>query len=410
MRSILRNLDSRTAFFGTALVAFLVLGSSLRAGPESAAVDSTTVHAKNLARMNCGAQISWLNADGKFGAAPAVSSNSESAAALLLDDPSVSSPLPAGDTTYLISLSKATVLNRFTFINENASARGDLKIAVSNYQLPANSSKWNDVDGAVSFSHKRLFNLSLVGVEAKYVKLSFHVEQSGRIAGLGLYGGETLEAFGARQKPMVQIRPRSTGVADELNFNFANLYARSRIVYVSSGSRELAREMIDDNPATTFKFAATDRHPTVIVELEKARPLRRVSALHTLVAGRLEVYLLNDIRNSPPDFSGLKPVAVVEDTSASDKVGVDFDAQGAHYVALRWAPNAEATPPSEGFEIAEVGAFGEMPLASIAQPEEPDTFFASAEQGVAPPGEGSRDISSTLGTLAQPPRVDIVSP
>ncbi len=36
----------------------------------------------------------------------------------------------------------------------------------------------------ISFNHKRLFNLSMVGVEANYVKLSFNVEKGDRIAAL----------------------------------------------------------------------------------------------------------------------------------------------------------------------------------------------------------------------------------
>ena len=61
-------------------------------------------------------------------------------------------------------------------INENLAARGELRIAISNEKLSADSDKWTPVDGAVSFKRKRLFNVSLLGVEAKYIRLTFHVE------------------------------------------------------------------------------------------------------------------------------------------------------------------------------------------------------------------------------------------
>jgi len=35
---------------------------------------------------------------------------------------------------------------------------------------------WSAVEGAIRFRHKRLFAVSLVGVEAKYVRLTFQVE------------------------------------------------------------------------------------------------------------------------------------------------------------------------------------------------------------------------------------------
>ena len=95
---------------------------------------------------------------------------------LVMDHDTVSSPLREGDTTFIIFLARSSTLDRFTFINENKPARGELRIAVANEKLSADSDKWTSVDGAVPFKHSRLFNVSILGVEAKYVRLTFHVE------------------------------------------------------------------------------------------------------------------------------------------------------------------------------------------------------------------------------------------
>ena len=95
---------------------------------------------------------------------------------LVMDHDTVSSPLREGDTTFIIFLARSSTLDRFTFINENKPARGEFRIAVANEKLAADSDKWRSVDGAVSFKRKRLFNVSMLGVEAKYVRLTFHVE------------------------------------------------------------------------------------------------------------------------------------------------------------------------------------------------------------------------------------------
>jgi hypothetical protein len=97
-------------------------------------------------------------------------------AAAVIDESTVSCPLRAGETTFVIALPKSSAPDRLTFVNENAAASGELKIAVSDLHLPANSPNWTEVDGVVPFSHKRLFNVSIVGVETKFVRLSFHVE------------------------------------------------------------------------------------------------------------------------------------------------------------------------------------------------------------------------------------------
>jgi hypothetical protein len=92
-------------------------------------------------------------------------------------------PLQEGVTTFVVQVPKGG--DCLTFINENAAVRGELKISVSNDKLAANDPRWTSVGGTTLFNHKRLFNLSMVGVEANYVKLSFHVEKSDRVAALG---------------------------------------------------------------------------------------------------------------------------------------------------------------------------------------------------------------------------------
>jgi hypothetical protein len=87
--------------------------------------------------------------------------------------------LQEGETTFIFPMPKASMLNGFKFVNDNLAIRGELKIAVSDSCLPANDPKWNLVKGTIAFAHKHLFNLSMLGVEAKYVKLVFHAEKNG---------------------------------------------------------------------------------------------------------------------------------------------------------------------------------------------------------------------------------------
>ncbi|MEY2571901.1 MAG: hypothetical protein QOJ87_114, partial [Verrucomicrobiota bacterium] len=234
----------------------------------------TSNPAKNLARMNCGATIDLIGADGR---AVVVTNKNSSAGNLLLDDDTLNYPLSEGDTTFVISFPRTSTLARFTFVNENAAATGEIKIAVSNYRLPANSRKWIEVNSGTPFTGKRLFDLSLAGTEARYVKISFHVTQGGLIAGLGLYGEQSLQKFAARQRGTTRMTNTAATrrLEDMLNFNFANLYARAAIVFISSGPEEYAKRMIDDDVITSFQFAPADPHPTVIVELAERERLHR---------------------------------------------------------------------------------------------------------------------------------------
>jgi hypothetical protein len=324
-----------------------------------------------------------------------------------MDDSTMSYPLQQGDTSIVISFPQTSLLDRFTFVNENAAAQGDVTISVANYQLPPASPKWTVVNGNVAFSEKRHFNLSIVGVEARYVKLDFHVRKGGEIAALGLYGGESLHGFAQRSN--TGIRTASTfatrRLEDMLNFNFANVYARARVVFVSSGVSETARRMIDDDTTTAFRFAASDPNPTTVVELADTERLHRVSALYKMQDGRMDVYLLNKLASDPSDLRGGKLVASVADQSGSGKAAVQFDPQGARYVAFRWTPAAGAI--GNGFEVAEVNAFGDMPLALLNTYAAPE-LYASNELDF--PTDRGVDFSNKLGTLADPPVLQQVSP
>lgn len=379
--------------------AFLFFSGTIKpviAGEKAATFDSTNP-AKNLARMNCGATIDLIRPDGRVAAAPSTTDKNSSATALLLDDDTLSCPLPEGDTTLIISFPRTSALDRFTFVNENASAAGEMKISVSNYRLSPKSPKWAEVNSGTAFTGKRHIDLSLLGVEARYVKLSFHVEKGGRIAALGLYGSQSLQKFAARQRGVVRISNTTAArrLEDMLNFNFANLYARARIVFVSSGAEEFARRMIDDDAVTAFQFAPADPHPTVIVELADRERLHRVSALYKMEAGRLEVFLLQDLRTNPGDLSGLAPVASVNDEIGGGKAALDFETHGARYVALRWTPAEQSS--RKGFEVAEVSAFGDMPLTMLSTSELPDVYADNSMGLMSPP------------LVTQPPVLPVVS-
>jgi hypothetical protein len=235
------------------------------------------------------------------------------------------------------------------------------------------------------------------------------VEKQGRIAALGLYGQQSLDQFAARQKHigLVASGLEATREVDRINFNFANAYARARVVYVSSGLTSHSGTMIDDDPITSYHFAKDDPHPTVVIELSEVQRLHRVSAIYDMQPGTLDVYALNEVCGDPGKVDGLNPIASVIDRHGDGKASVEFDAQGARYIALRWTPISSASAP---FGVAEIHAFGNVPLAEI-NADEPAQLFASNNLAGRPlPGEGPPDFSNTLGTLADPPIVPPVSP
>lgn len=89
---------------------------------------------------------------------------------------------PSGETSLVVSLSQLAPERTLTVLNENLRAEGKLFLAVAEKALPANSSDWSQVEGAIAFRHKRLFKLSLVGIKAAYLRLTFDVTNAAATA------------------------------------------------------------------------------------------------------------------------------------------------------------------------------------------------------------------------------------
>ena len=180
--------------------------------------------AKNRAQVEC------ITPDGRLSPVSSATSLDRQAPASIIDDQTISCSLREGETTFLIALPKGTPHDRFTFVNENAAACGEFRIAVSNSQLPADSAKWVEVDGIVPFSHKRLFNLSMLGVETRFVRLSFHVENS----------GQKVADKSARDAPGISNTFRASALSEAINSNFAKLHGQRQDVAISFSSLSVA--------------------------------------------------------------------------------------------------------------------------------------------------------------------------
>lgn len=142
--------------------------------------------------------------------------------ASIVDEETISCALPEGLTTFIIALPKSGLPDRLTFLNENTSARGELRIAVANSALAADSSKWTEVEGIVPFAHKRLFNFSMLGVETKFVRLSFRVEKAEE------------DSAQSGQATVLSDTFRNSALAAAINSKFATLHAARNEVGLAS--------------------------------------------------------------------------------------------------------------------------------------------------------------------------------
>lgn len=334
---------------------------------------------ENLARYHFGAAIRATPEAGAL-ARLQLSSNGEdqntSAAALLCDDPTTGYQLPAGLSTILVTLPNIENVQSIAFLNNGV--EGELAIAMSNADVPENSSEWHRVNnGAIS---QGAVATKIGPGEAKYVKLSFNITRPGRIGAFGVYAAPALSDFTMPRPRKVNFEQSSESFA-LINFNFSDVHAKARGLYVSSGDVSRVNYMLDDQPATAYQFASDDAAPTAVIDLGRERNLSRLSAIYASQPGSVEFYVLQSlpaataseegsvqqIANIGQDpglpaslkvnektFAALKPVGSVVSTGEG-RASVNFPEVVGRYVMLKWHP---ATARGGAFSIAQVAAFG----------------------------------------------------
>jgi hypothetical protein len=163
-----------------------------------------------------------------------------------MEDDTVTCLLQEGETNFVIELPCSAKMDRLTFLNENARARGELKIAVSDHRLSPSSSGWTEVEGVIPFAHKRLFGVSLLGIEAKYVRLSFRVEKQGLAALTSV--AKKLPNLSDDSKSEKSVAAfNASALEDALNSKFAESHVRQGPVLVDCISESVAPLRLTSN-------------------------------------------------------------------------------------------------------------------------------------------------------------------
>ena len=147
-------------------VGAIICGIVLVTGLQSFAQQSA-VSARNFARLSAGARID----------------DNLAQVALISDHPSFGYTLPEGTSELVLSLSKIQNFDVITFANRDSV--GTVWISTSNSRLAAGSLQWHLV--AQQSLSPNVTKIKVGPTEAKYVKLTFKVVKSGRIADLGVF-------------------------------------------------------------------------------------------------------------------------------------------------------------------------------------------------------------------------------
>ena len=163
---------SRFSGIGTFTWALLLASGLQLFGGEAIFFEQSPPYAQNVARLNLGARV-----DDKIAEAALISGHS-----------TVGYSLADGRTDLVLSLSKIENIDVVSFLNNGAI--GTVTIATSNSKLAVGSAQWHQI--VKQDLTAKVTRINVGPTEAKYVKFSFNVAKSGRIADLAVYSTSTL--------------------------------------------------------------------------------------------------------------------------------------------------------------------------------------------------------------------------
>jgi hypothetical protein len=305
---------------------------------------------QNLARFDLGAQI---ESD--------VPEDASSSVPFLSGDPASVYALRSGITRLLISLAQIENIDTVAFLNNEA--KGAVTIATSSAKLSPESPQWHEAWQQELSSG--LISARIGPAEAKYIRLTFDVRTSGRIGSLGIYSAAPVSDFTMPRPQKIAARSAADAAA-KASYNLADLHARARTIFVSSGDDlKLANNMIDGQPTTSFTFAANDSTPAAIIDLGRPVPVNRISTLSTPGSAVVTFYVFGDLPGDnaqnpastlqidPQALAAFKIVRTGSD-AGSGRVAVNFAETTGRYVMLVWTPATQ----NASFSVAEVAVFG----------------------------------------------------
>lgn len=379
-------------------------------------VEQAPAYPQNLARYHLGAQVEAAPLSKPI-ANLRLSSKSEdrntAEAALLCNDPTVGYALQSGKTSLLVSLPKIENVDSVSFLNEGA--KGSVTIATASAKLSADSPQWRNLSGQELNSDS--VKVKVGPAEAKYVRLTFDVTEPGRIAGLGVYSASAIADFTMPRTRKLGVGGNSESLA-LISYNLTDLHAKARALYVSSGDDiKQANNMIDDQTATSYSFAANDAAPAAVIDLGKPTTLRRISTTYSSRPGAISFYVLQSLPGTATDSAprslridrlaqeNLTPVGSVED-EGTGRAAIDFPTTTGRYIMVKWTSAAQQ---DASFSVAEIAAFGgnsqaanlmaanasgagggqmESDGKSIQDGKDAKDFKESPAEGPEPPAEG----------------------
>jgi len=284
----------------------------LQLTPEAIAKGTQMIEV-NMARWFFGATLIQQDKNGAL-TRIVFQNRADSPYSLLLDDDATASlKLPAGETRVVIDIGGTKTTTRFGFFCFSAAGSVDLYSSNASDLVktldPADTKVWTPVNAHADLTARTSVDLSLRGLEARYVMVVFHLTQPGEIGPVALFGNADVSSLAdiapdQEEKKDPNKKAAVVNQNDLIEFDYANRAFGSKVTHVAGGDVKDAQAVLSsdptkklvlgDNTTQTAPGQPTKLTNVFVVDMGKERDINKVGLLfNTGGPGKFEFYFLN---------------------------------------------------------------------------------------------------------------------
>ena len=168
---------------------------------------------------------------------------------LLDEDATVQIPFKQGETSVIIDIGAPRTVERFGFFSFTAAGSVDIFSSSSSEMLKIDSSSWAATNIHQAFASRRIVNVDLKGLNARFVKFVFKMNATGSIGPLALFGSfEIKKPVTPPEQRNKDGTPKSIKPDDLVEFDYAQLAYGSKVSHVLGGDVNDAQNVLVSDP------------------------------------------------------------------------------------------------------------------------------------------------------------------
>jgi hypothetical protein len=224
--------------------------------------------------------------------------------ALLDDDATVAVPFLQGESTVIVDIGIVHSIERFGFFSFSASGTVDIYYGVDTPQsAKLNDKAWQPANVHQAFASRRIVNVDLKTIEARYVMMVFKMTKPGTIGPLALFTSVDLKhPIQAPNQEDANGKVKVVPPEDLVEFDYAQSAYGSKVSAVSGGPVDEAQNVLTSDPSKSLTLGAnSDNAPKkpeniFIVDMGSKRDISKLGLLYSTSGnGTFEFYFLDTL-------------------------------------------------------------------------------------------------------------------